>query len=271
MTKAAAIFLIFVTVMVWCLYGDLNVEFAKYFTENHANDLEKAGQWGDSFGAFTALMSALGTIGVVWTLLLQQRSIREQAADLHRQRFEATFFQLLGLLKESKEQIRFSHSDEYLKGKYPHISPVGIRTLKKDSYNITALIQARTEAYWWIAEARNLGPILPRELGRIFVKKIFARFSGRFGAYYRVLYSILNRIDKDPVLTKDEKIEYSKLVRAQLTADEVQLLALNGMAKISGDFHDLISKYRMLKYINSRYIREVFAGAYAEFVFRARD
>lgn len=271
MTKAAATFLIVVTIMIWCLYGDLNIDVAKYFTENGADTLEKAGQWGDSFGAFTALMSALGTIGVVWTLLLQQRSIREQAADLHRQRFESTFFQLLALLKESKSQIKFAHSDKYLKGKYPSMSVAGLNKLKKSSYDITALIQARTEVHWWITETRKLGPMLPKTLGDIFVDRVFKRFSGRFGAYYRLIYSILKRIDKDKVLNENEKIEYSKLIRAQLTTDEVHLLALNGMAPISGDFHDLISRYRMLKYIDAPGVRIVFSGAYAHSVFEARD
>ncbi len=271
MTKVAATFLILVTILIWCFYGDLNMDVAKYFTEGGADTLEKAGQWGDSFGAFTALMSALGTIGVVWTLLLQQRSIRDQAADLHRQRFESTFFQLLSLLKEAKAQIRFTHSDAYLKGKYPKMSAAAIATFKKSSYDITALIQARAEVQWWIEEERDLGPMLPSTLGEIFVSKVFKRFSGRLSSYYRIIYSILKKIDNDKILTDPEKIEYSKLVRAQLTNDETQLLALNGLSPISGDLHGLISKYRMLKYINNTFTRVVFAGAYADFVFEARD
>ena len=71
------------------------------------------GQWGDSFGALNALFSALAFVAVLYTLRQQQKQIDEAALDQHLQRFERTFYELLRLLREARDDVEFRYSDSY--------------------------------------------------------------------------------------------------------------------------------------------------------------
>jgi hypothetical protein len=66
-----------------------------------------AGQWGDSFGVFNALMSAFGFIAILGTLLLQSLSLRDQRKQTHLDRFDTTFFQMLELLRDIRKEVSF--------------------------------------------------------------------------------------------------------------------------------------------------------------------
>jgi hypothetical protein len=70
-------------------------------------DSEITGQFGDSFGVITSFFTALAFAGLVFTILLQQKELREtrqefkkQARILNYQRFDSTFFHLLRLQNE---------------------------------------------------------------------------------------------------------------------------------------------------------------------------
>lgn len=82
--------------------------------------IEERGQFGDSFAIFSAAVSALGFLGVVLTLALQQSQISQQAKELKRQAerdeanrkrdevamYEHLLFRLLDYYKESVESVR---------------------------------------------------------------------------------------------------------------------------------------------------------------------
>jgi hypothetical protein len=67
-------------------------------------DTEKAGQFGDRFGATTSLFGGITIIGLLLTIFLQRQEIQEgrkefkqQNRTLRYQRFESTFFNMLQL------------------------------------------------------------------------------------------------------------------------------------------------------------------------------
>ena len=80
-----------VFVFCWLLWADYGNDIARFFTDGTASGFDGAGSWGDSFGPFTAAVSALGTVFVLMTLSQQRKAVREQADDLYRQRFESSF------------------------------------------------------------------------------------------------------------------------------------------------------------------------------------
>lgn len=81
--------------------------------------LANGGLFGDSFGALNALFSGLGFAGVVVTLLYQQKQLkiqqdelsstqaelRRQSALFDQQKFDDSFFQLLGLVRDNLDSL----------------------------------------------------------------------------------------------------------------------------------------------------------------------
>lgn len=74
----------------------------------NVKDLNAArGQFGDKFGAINALFAGFAFAGIIFTILLQSRELRqtkvlldEQMKESKGERFDGTFFQLIGLHNE---------------------------------------------------------------------------------------------------------------------------------------------------------------------------
>ncbi|EJC80390.1 hypothetical protein Rleg4DRAFT_2015 [Rhizobium leguminosarum bv. trifolii WSM2297] len=79
------------------------------------NVMEKAGQWGDGFGALNALFAGLAFTGALAALFMQGHAADKQNKDYHRQRFESSYFELLALLRETRREVRFRYSLPYRK------------------------------------------------------------------------------------------------------------------------------------------------------------
>lgn len=77
----------------------------------------------------------------------------------------------------------------------------------------------------------------------------FQIYHATLGHYFRNLYHIVVYIDKSK-LSKSDKIEYLKILRAQLSNYEILLLAYNGMSVYGKKFKPLIEKYKLLKNLN---------------------
>jgi hypothetical protein len=75
--------------------------------------VEEYGQYGDSFGRLTSMFTALGFVGLIITLWLQQRQIRTQEKDaMHsrqkeeRGRYEEILFRLLDIYRLTLSEVR---------------------------------------------------------------------------------------------------------------------------------------------------------------------
>lgn len=93
-------------------------------------NMEHRGQFGDSFAVFGAIVSALGFIGILITLVLQQIQLSHQASELIRQaqrdeenrvrdernQYEQLLFRLLDLYQASVESIRSFRNQRELTG-----------------------------------------------------------------------------------------------------------------------------------------------------------
>lgn len=93
--------------------------------------VEQRGQFGDSFAVFGAAVSALGFLGLVFTLALQQSQIAQQAGELRRQaerdeanrkrdeiaQYEQLLFRLLDYYKQSVDSVRIVRKGVELRGR----------------------------------------------------------------------------------------------------------------------------------------------------------
>lgn len=125
------IFAVAVCALVWGAWANHGAEWAVSWTVDASDrQLTRAAQWGDSFGAINALTSGFGFTVVFFTLRIQARALRDQAADLHKQRFESSFFELLKLMRELRQQVQFHHSQDLIAERGRGMSPDRIEKLK---------------------------------------------------------------------------------------------------------------------------------------------
>jgi hypothetical protein len=85
------------------------------------------------------------------------------------------------------------------------------------------------------------------------IQTAYARFyqshESEIGHYFRTLYHIVRFVDQSP-MTDEEKHNYEKFLRAQLSSSELLLLFYNGLSKYGWKkFKPLIEKYALLEQV----------------------
>lgn len=228
--------------VVWGLWG----AFHAFLGGLKSPPIDKLGQWGDTFGALNALFSGLGFSAIIATLWLQQKQLmqgrEEQSAQIrenHRQRFESSFFELLRLFRETRDNVRFKYSVE--------ISQSDESKQRNIRGGQSAIRRAWDEAKWWIDSLQQ--PPSKEQVAFIYEQKVHSRYENSLGPYFRVLYTICYKIKNDNTLTDSEKITYARLLRSQLSGYEIALLGLNGLSRVSKNLSDYIIEFRLLKYV----------------------
>ncbi|MFK0339190.1 putative phage abortive infection protein [Agrobacterium deltaense] len=229
---------------------------------------DQVGPWGDAFGALNAMFSALAFVAVLYTLRQQQKQIDDAATDQHVQRFERTFYELLRLLREARDAVEYRYSDQYEGGTRPFE-----KNYDEKVFGTEAFKRAQFEmAYWVSVWKQNIPkPISSDDIGSLYEERVHDRYESSFAPYYRLLYTTLLRIKNDAKLSTDDKHGYGNLLRSQLTSHEVAMCCYNGLAHVSGSFKELLTEFRMIKYLPEEFGREIFRGHYDAVAFLGRD
>lgn len=244
-------------------------------------DAETVGQWGDTFGALNALMSTLAFCAVFYTIRLQQRQIDETQRDQHIQRFESSYFELLRLFREARAAIKFDHSEEYRMSRgglsaaarnyIKETRPFGHASVSVTHQGDDAFKAAMLELRYWMRTLGIANNPNKKVLVQTYIKRIHDRHEGSLGPYFRLMYTILQRISEDEKLTAPEKARYGNLLRSQISSYEASIAGFNGLSPVSKDFSRLITEFRLLKYLPSGVSRRVLESHYPEEAFIARD
>lgn len=229
---------------------------------------EAVGQWGDSFGALNALFSALAFVSVLYTLIQQQTQIDATADDQHLQRFEHSFFELLRLLREAREDVEYRYSGDYDGGDWSKLNDPtekvrGLEAFKRAQFEL----KARAER---LHEIHN-SPPTKSDLTSLYEKVVLNRYESSFAPYYRLLFTILVRIKNDTKLSDEQKQWYGNLLRSQLSSHEVALCFYNGLSAVSGSFRELLAHFRIGKYLPKEFGLTVIKPHYPPEAFLGRD
>ncbi|MGW8203304.1 putative phage abortive infection protein [Sphingomonas bisphenolicum] len=280
MKPSQVIFAVVICALVWGAWANHGAEWAVSWTAG-ANDaqLTRAAQWGDSFGVINAFTSGLGFTVVFFTLIMQARALRDQAADLHRQRFESSFFELLKLMRELRQQVQFHHSHALVMDSGKGMSPDGAKKIKSrlgekktDLIAFDAII--REYAYWY-KKNPDRGSLQSDEkkkfIASVYDDKIHKVSESTISPYFRIIYTILYRIKSDKYLIDKEKFQYSNLLRSQLTSRELTVLALNATSNVSKDMFEHVCHFRLLKYYPESGTRQTLMSIYPAEAFMPRD
>lgn len=203
---------------------------------------EERASIGETFGAVNALFAGLAFVAVVITIYLQSQAIKETREDQRRQSveqerisFENKFFQLLAIHNSIIEGIE-----------KPQQAGSNI-IIVKGRQRLRKLYEEFAEAY--LAESSKTPQDTFAAICRAF-GIVFKNNEHDLAHYFRHIYHIIAFIDK-AILTEEQKWEFVKLFRAQLSSHELFLIFYNGLwyKEGKGKFKPLLEKYALFEYM----------------------
>lgn len=230
------------------------------------------GQWGDFFGGMlNPILSFLAFVGLLYTILLQQKelglsreelrltrkelansakALGDQNLSLKKQRFESAFFGMVGVLNQIIDNMDvtkgYDHDREILRGRdcfSKYIEELnGI-------YEKIQNVQKDNGLYAMKWEINNDLVNFENEL-----KKTSASYSNFYkyrksdlGHYFRVLYNIFRYIRESDFPDG----VYSKILRAQLSNQELIILFYNCLSDIGANFKELAEFFEIFDNLDS--------------------
>ena len=209
--------------------------------------------FGDIFNALSSLFTALAFAGLIVTIIIQRQDFNKQNRINNIQEFENNFFRLL----EQHHRIIDSFvidTDSVKEQDFIELYPKGDnKIVKLDAFDFIAKYFKEK-----FNEVEKIRFPVDKSYDTVFVHayqhNTFKKFGYMLGHYYRNLYHIVKFIHEDKsLITFENKYKYIKILRAQLSAPEINLLAWNGLSQNGEAFKPLIEKYKLLKNMNFDY------------------
>ncbi len=199
------------------------------------------GEWGDFFGGFVnPLLTFLTFMGLLITIFVQQTELRESRAEmkrsadalveqsksLKRQNFESTFFQMLTIHNTIVNSIDLVDKEG--------------KTFKgRDCFSI---FYTRLNKIYRANKDKAQGRYDERNVINLSYQLFWKQHQTELGHYFRYLYNLVR-------LVKDEGFQagpYLRLVRAQLSDQELLLLFYNCISDNGGNFTPLVEEFNLL-------------------------
>lgn len=212
------------------------------FVVNLLFNREGLGAWGDFFGGvLNPILTFLTFMGLLITIVLQQKELKEarneftrQSEALEKQQYEMTvqsfdnkFFQMLELFNFVKINVK---SEFDFKKQREKLESFILETIEQNQQNIV-------KNYYSFFESN------------------FVRFNNEYDTifkyYFLNLFQLLKYID-DNADSLEEAKKYSNIIRAQLSKDELVLLLCNciGVQKFTtNDYQKLVEKFEFFEHL----------------------
>jgi hypothetical protein len=186
---------------------------------------------GDKYGSLTSLFTGLAFAGLLFTIYLQQGQINDAEKEQRLRRFENTFFQLQNSLDRIITSTELTALPTSKKGQ------VAFAELNK-KFRMDFLLRDNPLPYVvTIDQVKNKYGLF------------YGNYSPQLGHYFRVLYHIYKLIDSAKI-DKEDKDFYARLIRAQLSSDELALLFYNCFRDEGENFKKkYVERYAILKHL----------------------
>jgi hypothetical protein len=220
-------YIVFLCVLIIWASGPF---WMKWAYENPYNKfVDNLGQFGDVFGYLNAAFSGLAFAGIIVTIVLQSRDLRDtrsvaeksqkelerQAQAMTLQAFEQTFFQLVGLHNDILSAMQFGNE----RG----------RRIFRSSYDNLREKRASKKTI------------------RDSYAAYYKRYGSTMGHYFRNLYHIVKFVDRSDV--KDKGF-YLGILFAQLSKYELLILFYNCLSEVGANFKPYLEKDGLLENMN---------------------
>ncbi|PGU52815.1 putative phage abortive infection protein [Bacillus cereus] len=217
--------------------------------------IDKLGPAGDLLGGSTVPFFNIASILLILATIAIQREeltltrdelkltrdeFKEQNTTLSIQRFENTFFQMVNLHNNLTSKLRKNVSRA---GGYTEIELHGKAVITEALSELKTIYRQKS----WSGEMsieETLGII------KFSYATLYKDYDNELGNYFRNLYHIIKFIDESDI---NEKQTYIRIIRAQLSTDELILLLYNGLSDYgSTEVLKLLKRYNFLHNIENR-------------------
>jgi hypothetical protein len=202
--------------------------------ENYINfgtlNFEHSAHAGDFIGGVVGtIFTLVGIVLLYETLSLQRNEFEESRKVFEKQQFENKFFSLLHLYKEIISTFHYdlpTSSQKYVGKEFfaKHKSDFVNSYLPTNSYFKNRKIATSKYIEFYLSNKEELGQ------------------------YFRTLYRLFKLI-KDSKNAENEKIEYIKIVRGQLSESELFFINYNASTDIGKNFRPLVIYYNIIKHL----------------------
>lgn len=258
--------LLAIITIISCLWwADSAIKVGYYFgvTEKRIS----LGDWGDAFAPLNTLFSGLAFLSVAATVRLQATFNKRSTLQSGKAEFERTYFQIFSLIRELRSELCYSKATPS-----PAIltNSTKMQRIYKQYHGLDAIKTAYHDVDRRVEKEVQNGPITAERIAKIYNVIVNRRNEAEFSPYYRAVYSLLKRIDVCPFLDETDKLDYSRLLRSQITSHEAVLIGLNGVSPHSKDLKLYLEKYRMLKYAHEGATKSELRKLYHPETFRGR-
>ena len=220
------------------------------------NTTEKLGEWGDFFGGvLNPILTFLTFMGLLITIILQQKELREarhefkgqkdalvnQQLEMVKQTFDNKFFQMLSSLNEL---INYLESE----GKYGNDLVKGRAVFSVFRKLLVSEIFAEGDD----RNHKKISNIDIKEVEKIM--RIYEKTTHYSAVkYYLInLYQIISYIDREIPKDSDPK-KYTNILRATLTKNELVILLFNSYRltdSCGNNFKEYLEKYEFFEHMD---------------------
>ena len=232
------------------------------------SEIQYWGQLGDFFGGLlNPLLSFMALMAVLYTIKLQREELKEareenrlsnkiqdkQTEIFERQNFESVLFRLLDVHVKITERLMNQETERR-----------SVFCLLNKQATEELLTQEKHNPYIPSIEFGEIGNRILQRQHHISILSHTASIilevknSNILSHYYRNMYQMLKLIDsykagaqgeKDPATRYLTCRQYSNMLRALLTNDELIMLTLNCLTKTGGGLKRYVEKYSLLKHL----------------------
>ncbi|MEO4017506.1 putative phage abortive infection protein [Pseudomonas rossensis] len=238
---------------------------------------DKLGQFGDFFGGvLNPLLSFMALLGVLYTIRTQGKELKEareetrianriqdkQTGVFERQNFESVFFRLIDVHAKMAERIRNKSDGFGSNGFETTVKEV----LQNYRYACEDLVKAQRSARKPQYPAINPEKTTEQQLlQQGFDEGVVGDIRVTLAQYYRNIYQILKLVDGFKVFAGEEqtgrrsprqirleyfhKRQYSNILRAQLSDDELKLLFFNCITPYGQGLKSYVEQYSLMKHL----------------------
>lgn len=245
--------------------------------------IDVLGQMGDSFGIFNALFSGLAFLGVLMTLYKQSRDNRKHTVV-------EQYYQMLDVQQKVIDEINVAQVRKVKQGE-PIAVAEGRKAFVEFKIQMKYLVKAIKDvserngfnfsdidiadiayAVFFYGSSKSWKPFMMEYLKDYpdterLVDAIIARLDSekRFilyrpnqnylSVYFRNMYNAIKLIDNCGLISSEEKKDYVKILRAQLSNAELYILFFNIISRFGKKWvdNDYVTKYQLIQNLPSKY------------------
>ncbi len=245
--------------------------------------IDVLGQMGDSYGIFNALFSGLAFLGVLMTLYKQSRDNRKHTVV-------EQYYQMLDVQQKVIDEINVAQVRKVKQGE-PIAVAEGRKAFVEFKIQMKYLVKAIKDvserngfkfsdidiadiayAVFFYGSSKSWKPFMMEYLKDYpdterLVDAIIARLDSEkryilyrpnqnyLSVYFRNMYNAIKLIDNRELISSEEKKDYVKILRAQLSNAELYILFFNIISRFGKKWvdNDYVTKYQLIQNLPSKY------------------